>query len=217
MNFINDSQRRAVFAQLGGDSHSYNMFARKSPSSKLKDVEYITQKLTPMLDDNVDIQTIDTYAMHDSGLTRNENLGEIISELRDKGLIKPLGDVPSKADEAKVLVSDIVFNAKKIEDVYDSIKDDKYMMTRFRNEMLRVVYANVLKEDDPKVQYLAENDKTFEEYLENMIKSRDMPAGQLVTTVSNIEVSGPIIEQVTKLKHNPRQFVMPDVEYVYEA
>jgi predicted transcriptional regulator len=208
MNFANDNQRRAVCA-------SYNNFAKGS--SKLRDVEYLTKKIKPMLRDDMDIQTIDTYAMHDSGLTRNENLGEVIADLRERGLLKPLGDVPSKAEDAKLLVSEIVFKNRTMEDVYNSIKDDKYMMTRFRNEMLRAIYGNVLKEDDPAVQYLAEYDKTFEEYLENMIKSRDMPAAQLVTTVSNIEASGPIMEQVIKMKHNPRQFVMPEVEYVYET
>lgn len=208
MNFANDNQRRAVCA-------SYNSFAKGS--SKLRDVEYLTKKIKPMLRDDMDIQTIDTYAMHDSGLTRNENLGEVIADLREKGLLKPLGDVPSKADDAKLLVSEIVFKNKTMEEVYNSIKDDKYMMTRFRNEMLRAVYSNILKEDDPAVQYLAEYDKTFEEYLENMIKSRDMPSAQLVTTASNIEFNGPILEETIKVKNSPRQFIMPEVEYVYET
>jgi len=171
-----DSQRMAIFS-------GFNRFAKSSSreAAKLRSVASIEKKIAPLLAEGVDIQGIDVFHMYDSSLKYKENLDTIVSDLRNKGLLESALYVPSKREDLKHMVSGIVFNNVDIEEVYDGIKDDKFMMSGFRNEMLRAIFGNMLNEEDHSVRYLAEHDKTFEKNLYDMLKSRNMSSSELVS------------------------------------
>jgi hypothetical protein len=218
MNFINDNQRRAVCA-------SYNRFARGSDRlTRLQAVDSIKRKVAPMLETTgrheIDVESLDFDKKYiDTSLDKKsgEQLGDVIKKLREEGLIHSTPDVPSKAAIAKELVVDLMHNPDKIDSIYIDIKDDKYLMAKFRLEMIRAITSNVIKDDDYPVQYLAEYDKTFESYLERYQKTRDMPMGELVSTATKIDASNPVVDYTMKVEYNAPGISIPEVEYVYET
>ena len=211
MIFSSDNQRRAVFA-------SFNRFA-KMPSKKMKEVKVLDQKLAGYLDKDVDPQAIDTYAMHDSTLTPQENFAKVILELRQQGMVSDFGAVPSKEEEAHRYVSDIISNENNIDRIYDQIKDDRYLMSKFRSDIMRAIFAGIIKDDGYAAQYLAEHDKTFDDYLSKLIQARRMPSAEIVKSGPGVfEIEGPVVSQTIKLEdYQPEEkIVFPDVEYTYE-
>jgi hypothetical protein len=159
--FVNDAQRRAVFSRLGcGGFSNVNMFARDP-------VKSFEKKITPLLKENIDADTIDWYAEYDSSLSERENIVNMVKRLRERELLKGLSeraDYDPKADIQHV-VNDIVAGGKTTEDALSVFGDDKWAMSQFRNEMLRAVHSGMLRDDNINVMELGAVDDIFNRYL----------------------------------------------------
>lgn len=193
MLFVNDAQRRAVFASMNGCGFSDNLFARDPLKSFVK-------KMSPLLRDDVDVESVDWYAEYDSSLSEKENIVAMVKKLRERGMLKDLSERASYDPriEIRQSVNDIITKHKNVDSFLDEYKDDKWAMSQFRNEMLRAVYSGMLPVDDVDVSELAAVDEVFNRYL-NKIKESEYGnvRGKIKQDVVSIREAGVPAPEIT--------------------
>ena len=183
MNFVNDLQRRAVFASMFSrqPSVSTNVFSVKT------DINALMGRVRKKMRDDVDIQEFDPEAHYDSHQSMEWNYKNFLRILDKMGFLKEEEIKPSEASAqaANSLVGEMAANRElSLDDINVRLSGDRATTLKFRTELMRAIVGHVIDRDDPRVVEFAGKDHTFNRYLYDYDKAQHIPTTSKLVDVA---------------------------------
>jgi hypothetical protein len=177
MMFINDAQRRAVFASFGRNSFSFKPTVNFFAVDKKKNIERLIKRLAPRIRDDFDPQTFDFWAEYDDDLSFEQNAEIIARKLASVGALQgdQIDTTEIREHEVNELMNAVATRGGEIDfnALVSKLEKDKGLRNLFRDRLAAAVYADIIKDDDYIVMQLADIDDTFARKLSKIRKVKE--------------------------------------------